>query len=442
MTEKEASIEPAGSASESGWLRNYLPMAIGQIISLLGSALVQFALVWYETKTTGSAAVLATTTTAALIPNVVLGPFAGALVDRWDRKLVMIIADLIVAMATAILAALFAFGAVQFWHIVLTLLIRSTAGVFQGPARTAATTLMVPKEHLGRIGGVNQAVDGIMNVFSPAMGALMIELMPIQGVLAVDIITAALAIALLIFFVRVPKLETDPETEHVAPKTVLADVRDAVRYVLTWPGLLLMILMASLLNMFLAPAGSLLPLHVTAYFGKGAQELAWLQITSGVGSIVGGLLLGVWGGFKRKVWTVMIGIVGIGAGMLAFGLVPADRYSWSLIVLGTVGLMSSLANGSIGPLFQVKVPPEMQGRVFTLLSSLAVAMMPIGLFFAAPIADRLGMKAVYILGGTACILISVFGMLDKRIITLDLQKEGGALMTEEEINLPSNPRKG
>ncbi len=426
MTEKEASIEPAGSASESGWLRNYLPMAIGQIISLLGSALVQFALVWYETKTTGSAAVLATTTTAALIPNVVLGPFAGALVDRWDRKLVMIIADLIVAMATAILAALFAFGAVQFWHIVLTLLIRSTAGVFQGPARTAATTLMVPKEHLGRIGGVNQAVDGIMNVFSPALGALMIELMPIQGVLAVDIITAALAIALLIFFVRVPKLETDPETEHVAPKTVLADVRDAVRYVLTWPGLLLMILMASLLNMFLAPAGSLLPLHVTAYFGKGAQ----------------GLLLGVWGGFKRKVWTVMIGIVGIGAGMLAFGLVPADRYSWSLIVLGTVGLMSSLANGSIGPLFQVKVPPEMQGRVFTLLSSLAVAMMPIGLFFAAPIADRLGMKAVYILGGTACILISVFGMLDKRIITLDLQKEGGALMTEEEINLPSNPRKG
>jgi len=194
--------------------------------------------------------------------------------------------------------------------------------------------------------------------------------------------------------------------------------------------------------MFLAPAGSLLPLHVTAYFGKGAQELAWLQITSGVGSIVGGLLLGVWGGFKRKVWTVMIGIVGIGAGMLAFGLVPADRYSWSLIVLGTVGLMSSLANGSIGPLFQVKVPPEMQGRVFTLLSSLAVAMMPIGLFFAAPIADHLGMKAVYILGGTACILISVFGMLDKRIITLDLQKEGGALMTEEEINLPSNPRKG
>jgi len=122
--------QPAEPTFNKGWLRNYLPMGIGQIVSLLGSALVQFALVWYVTKQTGSATVLATATTAAIVPNILLGPFVGALVDRWNRKLVMIIADLVVALATVVLAVLFATGAIQIWHIIAILLTRSAAGVF------------------------------------------------------------------------------------------------------------------------------------------------------------------------------------------------------------------------------------------------------------------------------------------------------------------------
>jgi DHA3 family macrolide efflux protein-like MFS transporter len=408
-------------------------MGIGQIVSLVGSALVQFALVWYVTKETGSAAVLATATTAAIVPNILLGPFVGALVDRWNRKLVMIIADLVVALATVVLAVLFATGAIQIWHIIAILLTRSAAGVFQGPARTAATTLMVPKEHLSRLGGVNQAVDGMINVFSPALGALLLAVLPMQGVLAVDIVTAAIAISMLIFFVKVPQPTTKPKLDKVTPRSLLADVRDAARYIVTWPGLFLLILMASLLNMFLAPGGNLLPLHVTTFFGKGAQELAWMQVAMGVGGIVGGLLLGVWGGFKRRVWTVLMGILGIGAGMLTFGLIPANRFTWSLVSLGMVGLMASFANGSLGPLLQTKVPPEVQGRVFMLLSSLTLAMMPIGLFLSAPIADNFGTQVSYIVGGAACLVIGLLGLMDKRVNTLDLQKEGGALITKEEI---------
>lgn len=433
-TDLQADIsQPGEPPLGKGWLRNYLPMGIGQIVSLVGSALVQFALVWYVTKETGSAAVLATATTAAIVPNILFGPFVGALVDRWNRKLVMIIADLVVALATVVLAVLFATGAIQIWHIIAILLTRSAAGVFQGPARTAATTLMVPKEHLSRLGGVNQAVDGMINIFSPALGALLLEVLPMQGVLAVDILTAAIAISLLIFFVKVPQPTTKPKLDKVTPRSLLADVRDAVRYIVTWPGLFLMILMASLLNMFLAPGGNLLPLHVTTFFGKGAQELAWMQVAVGVGGIVGGLLLGVWGGFKRRVWTVLMGILGIGAGMLTFGLIPANRFTWSLLSLGMVGLMASFANGSLGPLLQTKVPPEVQGRVFMLLSSLTLAMMPIGLFLSAPIADNFGTQVSYIVGGAACLVIGLLGLMDKRVNTLDLQKEGGALITKEEI---------
>jgi len=433
-TDLQADIsQPGEPPLGKGWLRNYLPMGIGQIVSLVGSALVQFALVWYVTKETGSAAVLATATTAAIVPNILLGPFVGALVDRWNRKLVMIIADLVVALATVVLAVLFATGAIQIWHIIAILLTRSAAGVFQGPARTAATTLMVPKEHLSRLGGVNQAVDGMINVFSPALGALLLAVLPMQGVLAVDIVTAAIAISMLIFFVKVPQPTTKPKLDKVTPRSLLADVRDAARYIVTWPGLFLLILMASLLNMFLAPGGNLLPLHVTTFFGKGAQELAWMQVAMGVGGIVGGLLLGVWGGFKRRVWTVLMGILGIGAGMLTFGLIPANRFTWSLVSLGMVGLMASFANGSLGPLLQTKVPPEVQGRVFMLLSSLTLAMMPIGLFLSAPIADNFGTQVSYIVGGAACLVIGLLGLMDKRVNTLDLQKEGGALITKEEI---------
>ena len=405
-------------------------MGIGQIVSLVGSALVQFSLVWYVTKQTGSATVLASATTAALLPNILLGPFVGALVDRWNRKLVMIIADLVVALATAVLAVLFATGAIQIWHIIAILLTRSAAGVFQGPARTAATTLMVPQEHLSRLGGINQAVDGMINVFSPALGALLLELLPMQGVLAVDIITAAIAISLMIFFVRVPQPTTKPKTDRITPKSLMVDVRESVRYIITWPGLFLMILMASLLNMALAPGGNLLPLHVTTFFGKGAQELAWMQVAMGIGGIVGGLVLGVWGGFKRKVWTVLTGMIGIGAGMLLFGLIPANRYAFSLVCLVVVGGMASFANGSFGPLLQTKVPPEVQGRVFMLLSSLSLAMMPIGLFLSAPIADRFGTRVSYIAGGSLCLIIGLVGLMDKRVNTLDLQKEGGQLIAD------------
>jgi len=412
-------------------------MGIGQIVSLVGSALVQFALVWYVTKQTGSATVLATATTAALVPNILLGPFVGALVDRWNRKLVMISADLVVALATVVLAMLFATGAIQIWHIVAILLTRSAAGVFQGPARIAATTLMVPKEHLSRLGGINQAVDGMITVFSPALGALLLELLPMQGVLAVDIITAAIAIALLIFFVRVPQPKTKPKQDKVTPRSLMADVREGIRYIVTWPGLFLMIVMASLLNMFLAPGANLLPLHVTTFFGKGAQELAWLQAAMGIGGIVGGLLLGIWGGFRRRVWTVLMGILGIGAGMLIFGLIPANRYIISLIFMGMVGFMASLSNGSFGPLLQTKVPPEVQGRVFMLLSSLTIAMMPIGLFLSAPIADHFGTQVSYIVGGSACLIIGLLGLMDKRVSTLDLQKEGGVMLDEGELEAES-----
>jgi DHA3 family macrolide efflux protein-like MFS transporter len=232
---------------------------------------------------------------------------------------------------------------------------------------------------------------------------------------------------MLIFMVKVPQPNTAPSTQRVTPQSLLADVKSGFQYIITWPGLLIVMLIASSINLFMAPVGNLMPLMVTEYFKGGATELAWLQAAIGIGAILGGALLGVWGGFKRKVVTVLIGILGISISILAIGFVSPTGYLSAVLFSGFTGIMLSFANGSFGPLLQTKVPSEKQGRVFTVLSSISLGLMPIGLLLSAPIADRLGVLTVYRIGGAFGMLIAIFGLLNKHVMTLDNQLPGGRL---------------
>jgi len=184
----------SSSPTPERWAPKFFTIWTGQAFSLIGSALVQFALVWWMTKTTGSATVLATATLVALLPQILLGPFVGTLVDRWNRRLIMIIADTGIAVVTGVLILLFAAGNVSVWQVYLILLIRSFGGAFHSPAMTASTSLMVPKKHLARLSGLNQTLQGVLSIFAPPLGALLIGLLPMQSVLAIDIGTAALAV--------------------------------------------------------------------------------------------------------------------------------------------------------------------------------------------------------------------------------------------------------
>lgn len=165
--------------NDSRWLRRFAPLWGGQAMSLLGSRLVQFALVWHLTVQTGSTAVLATATLVAMLPEVLLGPFAGALVDRWDRRKVMIFADAAVALTTLGLVLLFLTGRVEIWQIYAAMFLRSLGGAFHWPAMQASTSLMVPQKHLARLSGANQALQGLLSIAAPPLGALLLGLMPI-----------------------------------------------------------------------------------------------------------------------------------------------------------------------------------------------------------------------------------------------------------------------
>jgi DHA3 family macrolide efflux protein-like MFS transporter len=407
------------------WQGRFFTIWGGQALSLLGSQLVSFAIIWYLTIESGSATVLAVASMVGLLPNVILGPLVGPLVDRWNRRRIMIIADSIIAIATLALAYIFAEGTVEFWQIYLLLFIRAVASGFHGPSMSASTSLMVPVEHLTRIQGLNQMLNGGLNIISAPLGALLLEVLPLQGILAIDVVSALFAIAPL-FFLDVPQPD---RAESVAlsgeEASFWADFKAGFRYVLSWKGLLIVALMASLINFMLTPAFSLVPLLVNGYFGRDAIAFGTMEALFGVGVIVGSLLLGVWGGFNRRIVTAMVALFGIGIGTLSIGFLPPSAFIWAVIAFSFVGFVLPIANGSLGGLLQATVAPDMQGRVFTLTSSLASGMSPIGLAIAGPVSDALGKQTWFIVGGVTCILMAVVGVLMPAV--MNIEDEGSVI---------------
>jgi DHA3 family macrolide efflux protein-like MFS transporter len=399
-------------------------MWAGQAVSLVGSSLVQFALVWWMTRTTGSATVLATATLIAMLPQIFLAPFAGALIDRWNRKAVMMVADSLIALATLVLIFLFATGRESIWAVYVILLIRSAGGSFHYPAMQASTSLMVPKTQLARIAGLNQTLNGIITIISPPLGALLISVLPMQGVLAIDVATAVIAVSILAF-VRVPQPPRQlAQASGTAKKTTYwQDLREGWAYIVSWPGLLGVALLAMVINFLLTPAGSLIPLMVTKVFQKGALELGWVDAAFGIGIIVGGLVLSAWGGFKKRIVTSLMGIIGIGIGIMLFGLLPAKLFYISLVGVFLFGSMQVMANGPLNAIFQSTIDPDMQGRIMSLIGAGATAMSPLSLLIAGPVSDWLGVRTWYLIGGAACIVMTLIAFLIPVIINIEENRQ-------------------
>jgi DHA3 family macrolide efflux protein-like MFS transporter len=437
-------FQPPGKKDEhpmqdnNRWQRPFFLIWGGQAFSLLGSSLVQFALVWWLTQETGSATVLATATLVAVLPGIVIGPFAGALVDRWSRRWVMVGADAIIALTTAWAVWLAWNGALLPWHVYVIMFVRATGGAFHWPAMQASTSLMVPPQHLARVAGMNQTLYGLMNIMAPPLGALLLSLLALPWVLLIDIGTAALAI-LPLLFIPVPQPPSRPAEAGAAPQpSMLADLRAGLRYVWAWPGLLMLMLLATVINFVLTPAFSLMPLLVVDHFQGGPWHLGGLESAFGVGVVLGGLLLSAWGGFKRRIYTSLLGLIGLGLGVTLIGLTPAALFPLALGAMFLAGFTQPLVNGPIMAIMQAKVAADMQGRIFTLLNALASAMTPLSLAVAGPVADAVGITPWYIAGGLTCLLMAGVGVLLRPVLTIEDHQQvgvGEALAAPVEVGI-------
>lgn len=407
MKHKNENNQSAGkdqTQTAKRWKVPFFSVWAGQAASLLGSQLVGFALVWHLTAMTGSAKVLVTAAMMEWLPRVFIGPVAGTLVDRWNRRQVMLGADSLIALATAAMIYLGWAGTIEIWHIYLLMMVRSIGGAFHFPAMTASTALMVPEEQLSRIQGLNQLLQGVMNIAAPPLGALLVEIIPLHGVLAVDIGTALLAITAL-FLVQIPQPKIDPNAEK---SSIWGDLRSGLQYVWGWTGLRKVLGLAVLINAISVPAIILIPLLVTKQFGGGAIQIASMQSAFAVGFLVGGLLLAVWGGFRRKIVTATLAIFGSAIGMLMVGLAPSNAFLVAICGIFVAGFMSVLTNGPTFALLQTVVEENMQGRVFSLVISAANAMTPLGLLISGPLAEINGIQTWFLITSVVFLFTGLF----------------------------------
>lgn len=409
----------ATESTNENWARRFYTLWSGQALSLLGSQLVQFAIIWYLTQTTNSATTLAIASLMGLLPQVILSPFIGTWVDRGNRRLILMFADTSVAVATLVLVILFTLDLAQIWHIYALLFVRAVAGGFHQSAFGASVVLLVPKDQLARIQGFNQALFGGLNIISAPLGAFLYSALPMQGILSIDVATALIAVAI-VFFTHIPQ----PQRDAAAKATFFQDFVAGFRYIITWRGLSIVLLMVMVINFFYTAAESLTPILISKYFHGTARNLGVWQAMFAIGTILGGILLGTWGGFKKRVVTAQAGLIVLGLSTLIIGFTPSN-FLWLALVINTLsGLVLPIVNGSFGAILQSVIAPEMQGRVFAFIMSAATLVSPLGLMIAGPMADAFGVPLWFRISGITCAFMGFLGFFIHEVMQMEEEKTG------------------
>jgi MFS family permease len=319
---------------------------------------------------------------AATLPAVIVSPMAGALVDRWDRRRVMIVSDALAAAATLVIATLYMADRLEVWHILVVSALGSTAGAFQGPAYTASVTLLVPKEHYGRASGMAQMARAIAQVLSPALAGLLLLAIGLAGVILIDFGTFLFAVGTLML-VRIPRPQ--PSAEGAAQRRGLW--REALQgwtYIRDRGGLLGMLLLFAALNFILgmvAALGTPMLLSFTT-----PDRLGAILSVGGLGMLVGSLVMSAWGGPRRCIHGVLGFLVIIGLGLVLVGLRPSAFWAGTGFFVALAA--APVVGGCSQAIWQRKVPADLQGRVFATRGMIAMAATPLAYLLSGPLADR------------------------------------------------------
>lgn len=364
-------------------LQVFYLVIFGEFISLLGSSLTNFGLGVWAYENSRSVTQFALISLFAVLPGLLMAPIAGTLVDRWNRRRVMLFADLGAGLTTLAIAFLLMTGRLEVWHIYVTATLSAAFGAFQMPAAAASITLLVPKEKLGQASGLMQLGQAIAQIVAPAIAGALMVFIQLQGILLIDCLTFLFAVALLAF-VKFPALTRSAEA--VAHNGSL--VRETVygwRYIFARPGLLAMLGLLAATNFSLAVVSALFtPMMLTL---TTPDRLGQVMTIGGVGMLAGGVALSVWGGPKRRMHGVLGFLLLAGLSIILGGATP----SVSVIAVAVFGFFFAqpLINGSLQAIWQTKVAPDVQGRVFSTRNMLATLMSPLAFGIAGPLADNL-----------------------------------------------------
>lgn len=409
------------------WKKIFLIIWIGQFFSILTSYIVNFAIIIWLSINTGSAEILAYAAIASLLPQSLIGPFAGVYIDRWDRKRTMILADGFIAFCTLMIAILFYLDLADLWYIITLLALRSIGSAFHMPAMQASVPLIAPESQLLKIAGINQSIQSVSTIAGPALGALAITTMDIEQVLLLDIIGAVMAIGSL-FLVKIP----NPERTEQTTRHILREIVSGVQEVTRQKGLRWLFLFAILSTFCIMPVSVLFPLMTLNYFGGDVFQVSLIEVIWGVGMLLGGLLLSIIKGSVNKVVLINSMYLVLGVSLAVSGLLSPSGYSYFVVLTAMGGVSGAIYNSCFNTVLQETVNPSMLGRVFSMYFSVALLPSLLGLVGIGFFADTIGLAQTFVLLGG---VIFVLGVISFTVPSLKaLGKKGATKKIEATVS--------
>ncbi|MHA1739771.1 MAG: MFS transporter [Candidatus Heimdallarchaeota archaeon] len=361
----------------------------GQMVSILGSSIIQFVLTWWIAVQTESPLLLALATFIAFVPTIILTPVAGVLVDRWNRKAIIAIVDFLQAAVTMVLLFLFWFTTVTVYILFIFLAVRGIFQAFHQPAVMSLTPIMVPKKHLNRINSLDYFFNSIIFLIGPIIAAFLFKYIPIHHIMWVDVGSFIIAVIPLIFVV-IPKVIQPDKAKGEEKKSFWSDFKEGFVFIKEKEGLLPLLGSFTGANFFIMPLFTLLNLFIYTTHNGLETNLAFVLAFNQIGMIIGSILFLVWKGFKKKVHGVVIGIVLMYVGYLFMSLTPTGLFWFMGIGFLIIGFGLPMANISSQTIWQTVVPKEKLGRVMSVRIAIAQFTSPFAIILSGLIAEGLG----------------------------------------------------
>ena len=404
------------------WKKNTVLFITGQSLTLFGSMVVQYAIMWHIMLTTQSGAMVTLVTIVGFLPMFIISPFGGVWADRFNRKLLIIIADSAIALVSLLVAILLSFGYTNLSILFICAAIRALGQGIQMPAIGAVIPQIVPAENLTKVNGIYGSVQSFCSLTAPMVSAALMSFTPLQTLFLLDVVSAAIGIGILLFFITVPDLKKAEDTEEEQKDKAQGyfhELKEGLGYIRKHGFVLRLLIFQAIFLIFICPASLLTPLQLVRNFGDDVWRLSAMEVAFSLGMISGGLLIAAWGGFKNRIYTMGLGCLLFG--ILAIGLGITPIFWLYIIVMGLAGIVMPLFNTPAMVLLQTAVKPEFMGRVFSVFTMVSTSIMPLAMLVYGPVADTVNINIILIVTGTIMALLSI------PLVTNKIMRETGRM---------------
>lgn len=410
------------------WKRNAALFLTGQALSFFGTMVVQYAILWHITLKSQSGTMMTLFTVAGFLPMFFISPFAGVWADRFNRKYIINIADGVTAFFSLVMAILLLLGIDSYVILLVCAAIRAAGQGAQTPAVGAFIPQIVPEEYLTKINGFQSSIRSFVTLATPMLSGALMTFAPLEILFFLDVITAIIGISIVFFLVKIPSAESKKiEITKQKSAAYFSDLKEGIKYAGKNGFVLRMLIISAIFPLVFVPASLLTPLQVTRNFGAEVWRLSAIEITFSAGMLAGGLLIGMWGGFKNRIYTMTLS--GILCGLLFVGLGLCGNFPVYLIIMALVGVAMPLYDTPAMVLLQTTVEPAFLGRVFSVFTMISSVMMPLGMVVFGPLADIISIDLLLIVTGLAAALLAIIMSTSKT-----LRKAGASVSVTSQEN--------